>query len=125
MGPWFDPASLQPQAGRDELARTAARYYQVAHDAIRRYDPNHLILGDRYEGSALVPNQVLLAATPYMDVMCFQYFRTTGEICADFQRWHELTGKPILLADACAPGRRTDTYTTGVATTASGTSGRR
>ena len=109
-GPWFDPESLKTQAGRDELAKTATRYYQITHDAIRRYDPNHLILGDRYEGRTLVPDEVLQAATPYVDVMSFQYFGMPEEICPDFQRWHELTGKPVLLADACAPGRRTETY---------------
>lgn len=49
-GPWFDPTRLESAEGRDELARMTERYYKVTHDAVRRYDPNHLILGDRYEG---------------------------------------------------------------------------
>ena len=49
-GPWFDPTRLESAEGRDELARMTERYYKVTHDAVRRYDPNHLLLGDRYEG---------------------------------------------------------------------------
>jgi hypothetical protein len=109
-GPWFDPSSLETEAGRAELARTATRYYEVTHDAIRRYDPNHLILGDRYEGNALVPEEVLRAATPYIDVLSFQYFSTPEKIGPDFERWHDLTGKPVLLADACAPRRKIGGY---------------
>jgi hypothetical protein len=46
-GPLFDPEKLQTDAGKAELHRLATRYYRVTHDAIRRYDPHHLILGDR------------------------------------------------------------------------------
>jgi hypothetical protein len=109
-GPWFDPERLKSDAGRQELFELASRYYQVTHDAIRRYDPNHLIFGDRYEAKAPLPDEVLRAAVPYIDVLSFQYFSTPEQIVPDFQRWHEQTGLPILLADACAPGREAATY---------------
>jgi len=109
-GPWFDPATLESEAGREELARMAERYYKVTHDAIRRYDPHHLILGDRYEGKARLPDEILKAAMPYVDVLSFQHFSTPEEICPDFERWHALTGKPVLLADACAPKREAAGY---------------
>jgi len=104
-GPLFDPAKLKTKAGREELSRLATRYYKVCHDAIRRYDPNHLILGDRYEGKAPLPDEVLTAARPYVDVLSFQYFGGPEQIAGDFRKWHELTGKPVLLADASSPGR--------------------
>ena len=109
-GPWFDPERLKTESGRQALFEMAARYYQVTHDAIRRYDPDHLILGDRYEAKALVPEEVVKAAVPYVDVLSFQYFSDPSSICRDLQRWHELTGKPILLADAATPGRRAERY---------------
>ncbi|MHC4627595.1 MAG: twin-arginine translocation signal domain-containing protein, partial [Planctomycetota bacterium] len=68
-GPLFDPAKLESQAGRKELADMAARYYKVAHDAIRRYDKNHLIFGDRYEAKAPLPEEVVRAAIPYVDIL--------------------------------------------------------
>ena len=109
-GPVFDPDLLKTDAGRKQLFDLATRYYKVTHDAIRRYDPNHLILGDRYEGKAPLPDDVLKAATPYVDVLSFQYFSDPDTICPDFQRWHDLTGLPVLLADACAPKRNGDHY---------------
>jgi hypothetical protein len=109
-GPWFDPERLETESGRKDLFRMAERYYKVAHDAVRRYDPNHLILGDRYEAKAALPDDILMAAIPYVDVMSFQYFSGPDQIRPDFERWHKLTGKPILLADACMPGRDPANY---------------
>ncbi|MBN2451654.1 MAG: agarase, partial [Lentisphaeria bacterium] len=109
-GPWFDPESLKTEAGRRELQRTAEQYYRVTHDAIRRYDANHLILGERYEAKALLPEGVLLAAAPTIDVLSFQYFAPAEAIAPDFERWHALTGKPVLLADACMPQRQPEAY---------------
>jgi hypothetical protein len=100
-GPLFDPQKLLTPSGRQELYKLARRYYQVTHDAIRRYDARHLILGDRYEARAPLPNEVLEAACPLVDVLSFQHFSPPEQIAADFERWHRQTGKPVLLADAC------------------------
>ncbi len=58
-GPLFDPGKLANEAGRRELFELATQYYRVTHDAIRRYDPHHLILGDRYEINAPLPVEVV------------------------------------------------------------------
>ncbi|MCW5977696.1 MAG: hypothetical protein KIT09_06445 [Bryobacteraceae bacterium] len=113
-GPLFDPARLDAESGRKELSNLAAQYYRTVHDAVRRHDPNHLIFGDRYEALAPLPAEVVLAAKPYVDVLSFQHFGPPDRIAADFARWRELSGMPILLADGCgslpAPGgyRRQD-----------------
>ena len=39
--------------------------------------------------------------------MSFQYFAGPSEAQRELQRMHELTGKPVLLADASIPERRT------------------
>jgi len=106
-GPLFDPKKLESQTGRDELFALASRYYKVTHDAIRRYDKNHLILGDRYELRAPLAEEVLKAALPYVDVISFQYFAGPAEVGKEFQRFQKLTAKPLLLADASIPERRT------------------
>jgi len=96
-GPIFDPDQLKTAAGRRELSELAQAYYRTTHDAIRRYDPHHLILGDRYEANALIPMEVVDAALPYIDVLSFQDFRDPVKHLAE---WHQKTGKPVLLADA-------------------------
>ena len=96
-GPIFDPEELKTEAGRQELTRLAQRYYQTTHDAIRRYDPNHLIFGDRYEANAPIAMEVVEAALPYVDVLSFQDFR---DPITHLDYWYRQTGKPVLLADA-------------------------
>lgn len=96
-GPIFDPERLATESGRRELRELARQYYKTTHDAIRRYDSHHLILGDRYEANAAIAEEVVEAALPYVDVLSFQDFR---EPVAHLDQWHEQTGKPVLLADA-------------------------
>lgn len=95
-GPIFDPKQLETKAGRDRLSEMATQYYKTIHDAIRKYDKNHLILGDRYEANAPIAMEVVEAALPYVDVLSFQDFRDPA---LHLKEWYERTGKPVLLAD--------------------------
>ncbi len=96
-GPIFDTERLKTESGRRELAALARAYYRTTRDAIRRYDPHHLILGDRYEANAAIAKEVVDAAAPFVDVLSFQDFR---DPVTHLDEWHEKTGKPVLLADA-------------------------
>jgi hypothetical protein len=96
-GPIFDPERLKTEAGRKELTELATSYYKTTHDAIRRYDKHHLLLGDRYEANAPIAMEVIQAALPLVDVLSFQDFRDPVN---HLDEWHKKTGKPVLLADA-------------------------
>ena len=96
-GPIFDPERLKTEAGRKELSELATSYYKTTHDAIRRYDKHHLLLGDRYEANAPIAMEVMNAAKPFVDVISFQDFRDPVK---HLDEWHQKTGKPVLLADA-------------------------
>ena len=96
-GPIVDPDRLKTEAGRKDLSALARQYYKTTHDAIRRYDKHHLILGDRYEANQPIADEVVDAALPYVDVLSFQDFR---EPLTQLDDWHKRTGKPVLLADA-------------------------
>ncbi|MEM1227902.1 MAG: agarase [Planctomycetota bacterium] len=98
-GPMFDPDRLKTEAGRKELTELAQIYYQTTHDAIRRYDNHHLILGDRYEANAPIAMEVINSAKPFVDVLSFQDFRDPVQ---HLDQWHRITGKPVLLADAAS-----------------------
>lgn len=97
--PLFDPEKLKIEAGRKELHALATKWYRTTHDAIRRYDKHHLILGDRYEAGKPIADEVIDAALPYVDVLSFQHFAVPDKISANLNHWHERTGKPVLLAD--------------------------
>ncbi len=119
-GPIFDPDLLNTAAGQKELTELAHSYYKTTHDAIRRYDPHHLILGDRYEANEPIAMEVINAAKPYVDVLSFQDFRDPVN---HLHTWHQKTGKPVLLADAAgmrwqtAPGEFTNNQGTWYAET--------
>lgn len=106
-GPIFDPERLQTKAGRQELSELARSYYQTTHDAIRRYDKHHLLLGDRYEANAPIAMEVVDAAKPYVDVLSFQDFRDPVK---HLDEWHRKTGKPVLLADAAGVNFRSNEF---------------
>ncbi len=106
-GPIFDPDRLKTEPGRNELTELARQYYQTTHDAIRRYDKHHLLLGDRYEANAPIPMEVVNAALPFVDVLSFQDFRNPVE---HLEEWHKKTGKPVLLADAARVNRNGDAF---------------
>lgn len=95
-GPIFDPNRLKKPVGRTELVNLATHYYQTIHDAIRRYDPHHLLLGDRYEANAPLPAGLVQASVGYVDVLSFQDFRNP---VAHMDTWHQVTGRPVLMAD--------------------------
>lgn len=99
---WADDLDLRTEERREALKDIARRYYKVLHDSIRRYDKNHLILGDRYDGNRDIPGFILEIAKETIDVLSIQYFphtRSFEDMKEKFARWHKLTGKPTLLAD--------------------------
>ncbi|MCS6830948.1 MAG: hypothetical protein RMM08_00935 [Armatimonadota bacterium] len=78
----------------------AQRYYQLMHDAIRRYDRNHLILGDRYHD--FYPLEVARASARYVDVVSTNH----GADWIDgsnshyfFYTLNRITGKPVLVTE--------------------------
>ena len=73
--PLFDPEMLKTEAGKKELFDLATTYYKVITDSIRRYDSNHLILGDRYEANRPIPEEVINAALPLCRCTLFSMFR--------------------------------------------------
>lgn len=101
-----------------ELYDVAQAYYETVTSAIRRYDPDHLILGDRFGRRAGWPEPVLAALRDHVDVLSVQVFPSAGDVTgvvAELDRCHELTGKPILIADtgnwcatATSPHRASD-----------------
>ena len=99
-GSLFDAGRLESDAGRRELSKLAERYYRVTHDAVRRYDANHLILGDRYEANAPLPIEVTDAATPFVDVMSFQCFGTPDHVRDTISRFAGRCRRPVLVADS-------------------------
>jgi hypothetical protein len=78
------------------LGIVADEYFRVCHHFIREYDPNHLILGCRFDENAPIP--VLKAASRYVDVISLNTYLFPPSIEL-LRAIHELTGKPILISE--------------------------
>ena len=101
---WPGFEGLSEEEHDKKLFEVATQYYKTITEAIRRYDPNHLILGDRYNGNKGIPEAPLRAMIPFVDVLSVQYFTGKSDeeyktMIEDLRRWHELTGKPVVIAD--------------------------
>lgn len=100
----------QRTVGPERFGGVVRRYYQVIHNAIRRYDANHLLLGDRYKGDVSIaidgrkvnglPVEVLDAMQETVDVLTVEYYRPAPRMELDLEVWHEITSKPVLIADS-------------------------
>jgi len=102
-GPLFDPELLDTESGKRKLFDLAKKYYKTCYEAIKRYDNNHLILGDRFEANRPWSKIVFDAATPFVDVISFQCFGTSSEIKVKMNQFAYLTKMPVLLADFGVP----------------------
>ena len=98
------------------VAEVAERYYSTLCAAIRKADPNHLILGNRFAGLDFAP-EIVSACGRHCDVVSVNVYpwadldagvvlnRRGGIPLADaFRAFHEMTGgKPLLLTEWSFP----------------------
>ena len=77
---------------RDFLALVADRYFAIATSAIRKYDPNHLILGCRFAGLGGSHDIVWKATAKHCDVVTFNCYP-----------WADLDRNVVLLRKGWAP----------------------
>jgi len=99
---------FREDAGRF-LGRIAERFFSVTTSAIRKYDPNHMILGCRFGSSA--PDVVWRVAGRHCEVLsvnCYRVLDLDRWIIADgFEdllfHWHHLAGKPQMLTEWSFP----------------------
>lgn len=88
------------------LNRIADTYYTVVTTELRKADPNHLILGDKFMAEAdRTHDSILRTAAKYVDAMSFQPMGTAVMHKDYWNHVNELTGKPIVLADTDTTAR--------------------
>jgi hypothetical protein len=88
-----------------EFAEMVIRtYYETVHDAIRKHDPNHLILGSRLHGRASDQDICYTASGPFVDVVSINYYHRWTPEQEKLNRRARLAGKPILITEFYAKG---------------------
>jgi hypothetical protein len=71
------------------------RYFEVVCGALRRHDPNHLLLGIRFYGT---PPSFLMKSMRFMDVVSFNNYETRPNP-GHLDLLHKTTGKPVLIGE--------------------------
>ena len=97
---WLRPGSDGIRTMRRFLGLVADRYYQLMRDTIRKFDPDAMYLGDRYQ-SFYYP-EVAAASRPYVDVVSTNLNASWNDgtfINAYLDTLHALTGKPMLVSE--------------------------
>jgi hypothetical protein len=82
------------------LERVVERYYAVAVASIRRYDPNHLVLGDKLNGNTDTPDSIVRLAGRHADLVFYQMYGFWEEQKPKLDAWSRLTGKPLFNGDS-------------------------
>jgi hypothetical protein len=97
---WLRPGTDGIGTMRRFLSLVADRYYQLMRDTIRKYDPDALFLGDRFQ-SFYYP-EVPEASRPYVDVVSTNLNASWNDghfIRSYLDTLHALTDKPIVVSE--------------------------
>ena len=82
------------------LHRVVAKYYETARDAIRRYDPNHLFIGDKLNANTDTVDTVLTVTAQYTDVVMYQMYGRYAVQEPGLDRWSKRVDKPFINGDS-------------------------
>ncbi len=102
LNTWFDPADAE-KADADMnsfMYKIADQWYRLHYELIRKYDPNHLILGDK-NWYAWHYDYVLEALGKYVDVVTIQAYGRWIHDKKVADKIFAATGKPIYNGDGC------------------------
>ena len=86
------------------LGFLADRYLQITTAAIRKYDPNHLCLGPRFDYQALQSKPLFEAAGKHLDVIAANYYHQWSPNPEQVKNWVEWSGKPFIVTEWYAKG---------------------
>lgn len=85
----------------DFLKIVLERRYKVEVRAVRRFAPNHLICGDKFNQNAPLPIELFSIWDKHFDFMWVQFYGDWYDLEKRLDKLSPLTEKPFFLADAC------------------------
>ena len=114
--PYPPSSEAAKDACMDFVRQAAELYFSVCTEAIRRHDPNHLVLGPRFAGWS--PG-IWDIAGKYCDVISFNNYPIIDvdlgvpeDLIKTYRSLHEQSGRPLMMTEWCFLG--TDTGLPGV-----------
>jgi glyoxylase-like metal-dependent hydrolase (beta-lactamase superfamily II) len=99
---WPEPA--QPgkvfQDVQGFLPRIADNWFRIMVTALRKYDHNHLIFGDKFEGKRNLPLWLDIIIKKYFDLAYIQWYDYAHRQIPRLKTLYQITGKPVLMGDS-------------------------
>ncbi|MDE2723681.1 MAG: hypothetical protein OXI59_09930, partial [Gemmatimonadota bacterium] len=78
------------------LQKVVAKYYQTTRDAIRRYDPNHLFVGDKINANTDALDTLLPITSQFTDIVFYQMYARYEVQKPGLDRWYRTADKPLI-----------------------------
>ncbi len=82
------------------LKLVVSKYYQTTSEAIRRYDPVHLFVGDKLNANTDTVDALLSVTSKYTDLVLYQMYGRWDYQKSGLDRWSKITDKPFINGDA-------------------------
>ena len=82
------------------LKKAVGKYYEIARDAIRQYDPNHMFFGDKVNANTNAVDTVLPVTSQYTDLIFYQMYGRYEVQEPGLDRWIKITDKPFINGDS-------------------------
>lgn len=96
------PLAVQTKQAADDVQAFTGifldAYFSFVRDAVRKYDPNHMLIGNRLQSGAINNEQLCRISGKYLDAISFNYY--TYRLDKDFlKRIHAWSGRPMFLSE--------------------------
>jgi hypothetical protein len=82
------------------LKVVVGKYYETTRDAIRRYDSNHLFVGDKLNANSDSLDTVLSVTSQYTDLLLYQMYARYEVQKPGLDRWSKVVDMPVINGDS-------------------------
>lgn len=87
------------------LGFVAQTYFSTVYNAIKKYDPNHMVLGPRVNVAEARENKYFMqAAGPYVDILAVNYYGVWTPNIEGNINWGKNLGKPFMVTEFYTKG---------------------
>jgi len=95
----YDQAAITDQMRNEFLGFVVDRYLSIVSKAIKKYDPNHMYIGCRFNGYEKTVKEVIQAAGKYLDLVSINYYDHWTPDAGDMRNWTVWSGKPFIITE--------------------------
>lgn len=90
---------ITDQLRNEFLGLAVDKYFSIVSKAIRKYDPNHMYLGCRFNGYEKNVPEVMTAAGKYLDIISINHYDQWTPQAPDMKNWEKWSGKPFIITE--------------------------